>query len=208
MRDLVPRIKALFRCRSSNLRAVAVSAGDALRHKPEIIVIGVSTGGPALQTLCRFYPAISRFRCHRPAHAAAFTRLLATVEPRMCSPVRVLRLPCSQGQERYLSRAAIGTSNLQSFLLVGPLRLTQAHPSTLAGRRWICFFVPLLDLSKAAIGVVPTGIGSDGLEGCKSIRKLGGRILVQDRATSAVCMPGVVAEAGITSHSATSSDCH
>jgi two-component system chemotaxis response regulator CheB len=51
---------------------------------------------------------------------------------------------------------------------------------------------------KAVIGVVLTGMGSDGLEGCKSIRKLGGRILVQDRATSAVWgMPGVVAEAGI-----------
>ena len=48
------------------------------------------------------------------------------------------------------------------------------------------------------IGIVLTGMGSDGFEGCKSIRRLGGRILVQDRATSTVWgMPGVVAEAGL-----------
>jgi two-component system chemotaxis response regulator CheB len=54
---------------------------------------------------------------------------------------------------------------------------------------------------EAVIGVVLTGMGSDGLEGCKSIRTAGGRILVQDRATSAVWgMPGVVAEAGLAHH--------
>jgi two-component system chemotaxis response regulator CheB len=50
----------------------------------------------------------------------------------------------------------------------------------------------------AVVGVVLTGMGSDGLEGCKVIRSAGGKILVQDRSTSAVWgMPGVVAEAGL-----------
>lgn len=50
----------------------------------------------------------------------------------------------------------------------------------------------------AVVGVVLTGMGSDGLEGCKSIRNAGGRVIVQDSSTSAVWgMPGVVAEAGL-----------
>ncbi len=59
MRDLLPRIKALFPpSQASNLRTVAVSASDALHHQPEIVVIGVSTGGPvALQTLLPMLPA-------------------------------------------------------------------------------------------------------------------------------------------------------
>ena len=46
--------------------------------------------------------------------------------------------------------------------------------------------------------VVLTGMGSDGLEGCRAVHHAGGKILVQDRQTSAVWgMPGVVAESGI-----------
>ena len=48
------------------------------------------------------------------------------------------------------------------------------------------------------IAVVLTGMGSDGLEGCRAVRAGGGKILVQDRETSAVWgMPGVVTRAGL-----------
>ena len=43
-----------------------------------------------------------------------------------------------------------------------------------------------------------TGMGQDGLDGCKKIRDAGGQILVQDQATSVVWgMPRLVAEAGL-----------
>ncbi|HWF02335.1 MAG TPA: chemotaxis protein CheB, partial [Candidatus Angelobacter sp.] len=43
-----------------------------------------------------------------------------------------------------------------------------------------------------------TGMGSDGLDSCEQIRKLGGQVVVQDQATSVVWgMPGAVARAGL-----------
>ncbi len=48
------------------------------------------------------------------------------------------------------------------------------------------------------VAVVLTGIGQDGLDGCRAIRDAGGVILVQDEASSVVWgMPGAVAEAGL-----------
>jgi two-component system chemotaxis response regulator CheB len=48
------------------------------------------------------------------------------------------------------------------------------------------------------LAVVLTGMGSDGLIGCRIVREHGGSVLVQDQATSAVWgMPGAVAHAGL-----------
>jgi two-component system, chemotaxis family, protein-glutamate methylesterase/glutaminase len=48
------------------------------------------------------------------------------------------------------------------------------------------------------LGVVLTGMGSDGLRGCQLIHEAGGKVIVQDEATSVVWgMPGFVARAGL-----------
>lgn len=50
----------------------------------------------------------------------------------------------------------------------------------------------------AALAVVLTGMGQDGLRGCEAVRKVGGQVLVQDEASSVVWgMPGFVAKAGL-----------
>jgi two-component system chemotaxis response regulator CheB len=47
------------------------------------------------------------------------------------------------------------------------------------------------------LGVVLTGMGSDGRTGCEDVVSAGGTVLVQDEATSVVWgMPGAVATAG------------
>jgi two-component system chemotaxis response regulator CheB len=49
-----------------------------------------------------------------------------------------------------------------------------------------------------ALGIVLTGMGSDGVAGCRAIIERGGQVLVQDRASSVVWgMPGAVARAGL-----------
>lgn len=48
------------------------------------------------------------------------------------------------------------------------------------------------------IALVMTGIGHDGLAGARAVRRNGGRVLVQDKATSAVYgMPRAIADAGL-----------
>ena len=48
------------------------------------------------------------------------------------------------------------------------------------------------------LAVVLTGMGQDGLLGCEAIKRAGGKVIVQDQATSVVWgMPGAVANAGI-----------
>jgi two-component system chemotaxis response regulator CheB len=48
------------------------------------------------------------------------------------------------------------------------------------------------------LAVLMTGMGQDGFDGCKKIRKAGGQILVQDEASSVVWgMPRLAAEAGL-----------
>ncbi len=50
----------------------------------------------------------------------------------------------------------------------------------------------------AILGLIMTGMGQDGLRGCQLIRERGGRVVVQDEATSVVWgMPGYVAQAGL-----------
>jgi two-component system chemotaxis response regulator CheB len=49
----------------------------------------------------------------------------------------------------------------------------------------------------AVLGVVLTGMGADGRNGCGEIRNAGGTVVVQDQSTSVVWgMPGAVAQAG------------
>lgn len=51
---------------------------------------------------------------------------------------------------------------------------------------------------RAAAGVVLTGMGSDGLEGARALRRVGAPVLAQDAGSSAVFgMPRAVAEAGL-----------
>jgi two-component system chemotaxis response regulator CheB len=48
------------------------------------------------------------------------------------------------------------------------------------------------------LAVVLTGMGSDGLLGCRMVREQGGSVLAQDEASSTVWgMPGAVAGAGL-----------
>ncbi len=53
---------------------------------------------------------------------------------------------------------------------------------------------------KETLGVILTGMGADGLNGCKEIREKGGQVMAQDSESSSVWgMPGAVADAQLVS---------
>jgi two-component system chemotaxis response regulator CheB len=170
---------------------------------PAVLLIGVSTGGPAaldllLPALPAGFPLPVLIVQHMPE---LFTRLLAERLNDRC-PLRVMEAtggePIRAGSV-YIARGdwhleiADGGS--------GPpiLRLTQEQPENHCRPSVDVLFrsaVPVY--GPRILAVVLTGMGYDGLIGSRLIRARGGTVLAQDQATSAVWgMPGAVAQAGL-----------
>ena len=64
-------------------------------------------------------------------------------------------------------------------------------------RQWTCSSGQSLQSAGRAPGVILTGMGQDGLQGCEALCVAGSSVIVQDEASSVVWgMPGFVARAG------------
>ena len=165
-------------------------------------MIGSSTGGPEALTelLPRFpadFPAPVLIVQHMPA---AFTRRLAErLDALTPLPVRE-----AVDGERLAGR---GVRIAPGGYHMGVRRrhrarrivLTQDPPRHSCRPAVDVLFRTVAELcGPHVLGVVLTGMGQDGLEGCRRIRQAGGYVLVQDRRSSVVWgMPGFVAEAGL-----------
>ncbi len=206
--ELVPRIKALVpratatRVKSAaELAAAASSKRPGSSHRIEAVVIGASTGGPnALESV---FGSLTRPLAvpvfivqHIPP---VFSGLLAERLDRQ-SPMHIVEAADGMIAEP-------GTA----YLAAGGFHLTVVRHGT----QVICALnedpqvnscrpsVDVLFGSSAGVyganqlGVILTGMGHDGLDGCKTLRELGAPILSQDQETSVVWgMPAAVAEAG------------
>jgi two-component system chemotaxis response regulator CheB len=173
-----------------------------------VVAIGVSTGGPAalddmLPRLPRAFPLPVLVVQHMPE---MFTSLLAERLDKTCA-LRVVE-------------AADGDAVLPGRIVIarGGHHLEVAQPSD-GGN------APVLRLTKGpeenhcrpsvdvlfrslarvyggcVMAAILTGMGSDGVAGCRLLRQLGATIVVQDEATSTVWgMPGAVAAEGLADH--------
>jgi len=209
--ELVPKIHALFPAGQGAelapapappVRAAPQHGQEREHASAEILVIGVSTGGPA--ALERFVPALPAdfpipvlIVQHMPA---MFTTLLAE---RLNSISRLTVREAVAGEAPPTGTVLLSRGDRHLRLACAAGRCSVQL--TLAEADEICRpSVDVLFRSAAAtygagvLALVLTGMGADGLAGCHAIHATGGRILVQDRATSAVWgMPGVVAAAGL-----------
>jgi two-component system chemotaxis response regulator CheB len=173
------------------------------RARTEIVTIGVSTGGPnALAALLPRLPEDLSVPVAIVQHMPPmFTRMLADRLSAVC------KLPVHEAADGarlepghvYL---APGDYHLTVERQGGDLRLrTNQDPPENYCRPAVdvLFQSAARVFGPSVLALVLTGMGQDGLRGCRSIKEAGGRILVQDQASSVVWgMPGAVFDAGLT----------
>jgi two-component system chemotaxis response regulator CheB len=224
-RQLLPRIAALAKRsgRGGNTsqgtsaeRAQKAVAGVAAKSSApiEVVVIGLSTGGPSaleqiLPSLPRDFPVPVLIVQHMPK---LFTGALAERLDRCCAlrveqayedaPVRpgtVWLAPGDAHMEVAPRRAMPGEMDRYPGVRSGRVQLHQQAPRNHCRPAVdYLFFSAARMYGAAALALVMTGMGSDGLDGARAVHEGGGVVLAQDEASSAVWgMPGRVSEAGI-----------
>ena len=188
--------------------AVAVMPGlkaQAMTGTPVVLVIGVSTGGPAaldvlLPALPGDFPLPVLIVQHMPE---VFTGLFAE---RLNGRCRLRVREGSQGDAVRAGTVFIARGNWHMEVLAasragsGPtLHLSQGPLENHCRPSADVLFRSAAGVYGAGVlAVVLTGMGSDGMLGCRAIREQGGSVLAQDQASSTVWgMPGAVANAGL-----------
>lgn len=169
--------------------------------RAEVLAIGVSTGGP--NALAELIPALPRMGApvlivqHMPP---IFTRMLAERLAGLSGrPAREAR--DGEALEDGVVYVAPGDYHLRVGREQGrPVSRLDQRPQENSCRPAVD---PLFEsvaqvYGPAALAVILTGMGKDGLRGASLIRAAGGRVLCQDEASSVVWgMPGYIASSGL-----------
>jgi len=225
--DLIPKIQALTGQAQAGIAGSGLAPGlgmgaGAMRFPPAlaglpplkshpmtgtpvVLVIGVSTGGPAaldvlLPALPGDFPLPVLIVQHMPE---VFTGLFAERLNGRC------RLRVREGAEGEAVRAGtiyIARGNWHMEVLAASragspptLHLSQGPQENHCRPAADVLFRSAAGVYGAGVlAVVLTGMGSDGMLGCRAIREEKGSVLAQDQASSTVWgMPGAVANAGL-----------
>lgn len=182
-----------------------------IQTKPELIVIGSSTGGPqALRDVVAKFTADMNVPIIIAQHMPAlFTKILAEHLDRAGA------LVCKEAVDGERLQAG------QIYLAPGDFHITvrkdaggfyavldQTPPVNFCRPAVDPLFQSVCEATKGvALGIIMTGMGHDGREGARALRNAGGTILIQDEESSVVWgMPGAIAEAGLADEILTLSD--
>lgn len=210
--DLLKKIKTAYRVspgRRSNARIQSSAEGNGGRTRPtgiplsKVVAIAASTGGPpALEQvfsgLTVDLPAAYLIVQHLPA---GFTHSLARRLARV-TDIEVVEIEEGMSIEQGVAYLAPHGSHA-SVRGMNAKRLTLEASPPVHGVRPAAD--PLLssvaeNYGQKAVGVVLTGMGSDGADGLMRIREAGGDTIAQDEATSVVWgMPGAATRMGAAS---------
>jgi two-component system, chemotaxis family, protein-glutamate methylesterase/glutaminase len=213
--ELIPKIKALCAAQfgrdtnfsvaaSKTVNAPATHLAAHLRkpgRRIEIVAIGTSTGGP--NALARVIPLVPKsfpvpivVVQHMPA---VFTRSLAE---RLANSSEIRVEEGQAGAVLEPGKAWIAPGNYHMTVSKTAnerrLRLNQDAPEHSCRPAVDVLFRSVAEAyGGGVLGVVMTGMGSDGVLGAQRIHAAGGEVIVQDEATSVVWgMPGLVQAAG------------
>lgn len=207
--ELIPKIRSLCAKAVPQSAPIALPAKRSTSLPPkrgagqlEIVVIGVSTGGP--NALAEVIPALPAdlpvpilIVQHMPP---VFTKVLAD-RLNQKSPLTVKE--AEHGERVKAGTVYLAPGDFHMTVEKNPagrfIRLNQETPENSCRPA-----VDVLFRSAAAadgpnvLAAVLTGMGRDGFRGAEVVRETGGTVIVQDQATSVVWgMPGMVARAGL-----------
>jgi two-component system chemotaxis response regulator CheB len=172
---------------------------------PTVLVIGVSTGGPAaLDVLLPLLPATFPLPVMIVQHMPElFTKLFAE---RLNGRCHLMVREAAEGDQVKPGTIYIAKGNWHMEVLA-PSRIGMPPTLHLTQGPLENHCRPAVDVlfrtaaavwGSGVLGVVLTGMGSDGMIGSRIIREQGGTVLAQDQASSAVWgMPGAVTNAGL-----------
>ncbi len=206
-RDLIAKVKALGPARAvaNPVAPLAMArgapSGQVRRGAPTALAIGASTGGPP--ALLKLFEAL-RGAVEQPIFLtqhmpATFTALLSE------QLSRVGLRPCREGQDGERvepGRCYVAPGGWHMTVSTGrqgpTVHLNQDPPENFCRPAVDPMFRSLASVYGAGlVGLMLTGMGSDGAKGCVAVADAGGRFVVQDEASSVVWgMPGAAANTG------------
>jgi len=170
--------------------------------KIDVVAIGVSTGGP--NALSELMPQLPRSLSvplvvvqHMPP---IFTKTLADRLAALCQIGVTEGTAGAPLRPGHAVIAAGGSHMIVERHAAGARIATNLDPPENSCRPAVdvLFRSVVKAYNSRVLGVILTGMGSDGLRGCEHIREAGGQVVVQDEASAVVWgMPGFVARAGL-----------
>ncbi len=171
-------------------------------RRVEAIVIGVSTGGPnALSDLLPRLPPSLRVPIVIVQHMPPmFTKLLAE---RLDARSALTVVEATEGLRLLPGHVYIAPGDhhleVRSRAADAVTAITQGPPeNSCRPAADVLFRTAGAHYGAGLLALVLTGMGHDGRRGAQEIHELGGRVVIQDQASSVVWgMPGAVAEAGV-----------
>lgn len=180
--------------------AVEVAQTPRVRQSPDLIAVASSTGGPAalgefLRALGRVQPPVVIVQHMQPGFLELLVAQLAEMlsgdvavgrNGEILAPGSIRFAPSGVHLQVHRHRGHFGLSCVE-----GP-PVNSCRPAA------DILFSSVASCARRPVGVVLSGMGTDGLQGAQRIAASGGVVVAQDRATSAVWgMPGVVVEQGL-----------
>jgi two-component system chemotaxis response regulator CheB len=195
---LLSRLSAI-----AGISTAELSLRPGIAKRPAVIAIGSSTGGPnALMALFA--------KLRRPDVPIVVTQHM----PKMFTKILAEQIgksgatPCHEGADdmevlpghAYVAPGDYHMAFIQRQSKVF-IRLDKGPPENFCRPSVDPMLKSLCDMYGAGVlAMILTGMGSDGLEGCRRVVEGGGAVVAQDEESSAVWgMPGAVARAGLCS---------
>jgi two-component system chemotaxis response regulator CheB len=204
-RELLKEVKTASKVDVAKIKSLIPKKPKIPKRKfitaDRVIVIGASTGGP--QTLETILYAISS-NLHVPIiivqHMPSifFTKSLAEHLNKTCHlEAKVLE----DGEILQAGIAYLAPAGYQSRIVTDEtgmkISLSEDQPNVLSPSIDITMKSAAEAYRENTIGVILTGIGYDGREGMKAIKKAGGKTIVQDETSLIFGMPKAVIDEGV-----------